>query len=224
MSPLPEGATLAAPQFEPILSVFEGTLLDLSVANVPSSYDATRIQSRLKMPFTEVDVIASRAPYNFPTFEIDMLYTPDRRQTPWDALRQSMVELLPKDAPADPNWFIGHKLRMEWKAPGTLRVNVGNNRWEVDPDAKCWLATALDGVEGGGEATEAKDIYQICAEMINGKNITEFAQDFYSNQVVRSAAGYSDAVSELAGNRLGAVLVEKGLVTENADGTYTKVG
>lgn len=227
MSPLPN-PTLAPPSFEPEVQEFQGKLLDVKLETVNGAYGA---RSVAKLQFSEVEVFATRSgrPYNFPTLEIDVNYTPDRRQTPWDGMRASMVPFLPaSNAEEGINFFIGHVTKFKWMKGGvTLRVNLGNNTWAEDESAKYWNLLELDGVAVSGaveDITTGKDIYQVCAEMINGKNITEFSQEFYSNQQVRNAAGYSDAVSELVQNKLAQVLIEKGLVSENADGTYSKIG
>jgi hypothetical protein len=193
--------------------------------------EATETNSRtsvgVKFDFTDVTVIESTEPYNFPIASLRIPYS-DRAGTAWAEFTKSLRALVPMEVlmgSAEPLDVLNGKVQEWYYAPVKLR-RPGK---EGDPDEKEWKlrdakAWTLVSCEGYGVAGGAGNIMDAIVEFIgkDGKKDAEIYQWLYTDQTLKGMGGFSSAIEAAAERTLLSGLVTGGKLKEEG-GAYKAV-
>ncbi len=205
---------------------FTGVLKEWSQDIREPSETNPRQSVGVKFDFTDVTVIESTEPYNFPIATFRIPYS-ERSGTAWESFTDSLRDIVPMeelnaiDQPLDV--LVGKN--QEWfYAPVKLRrpgaEGSGDEKVWALRDAKAWT---LAGCDGYGASGGAGNIMDAIAEFIGeGKKDSEIYQWMYTNQALKGMQGFQSAVESVSERTLLPALMASGKITEDK-GVYKAV-
>ena len=212
------------------LKKFTGTLKELPRLVKNEQND----RQRAVFDFTDVIVIESDEPYPFPIVTIEIGYSPEGKNNGWDVFKNSMYKLFndteystmfERLVGKEQTWWYGdcEIRRPASEAEGEDKDANGKDIWKLRP-SKAWQITWLEGAESATQAA-GKPLNEALVDLLDGKTDSDFYAAMFSDQSLRAyGTEYTKAVEAAAQRKLVEGLVTLGLVTQDADGIYHKVG
>lgn len=186
------------------LTDFRGRLVDF---DIDTRFSRTTVQ----LKFTDVEVIESREPYNFPVAQIDIRYS-DRKRSKWGIYQKSIKDLLAgapitKFQPLFDQHLVDKMQRMTLTPGHDLGFKDRETGEDVIVDA--WTLTELEGA-GVTEQTPL----DIALDLANGKTVPEFNTAALKNPGIKGTAIQTDILNNTFIQRM----LDEGLLTEDKDG------
>lgn len=189
-------------------------------------YEGGKSNLGIKFDFTDVTVIESTEPYNFPIASFRVTYS-DRSGTAWAEFTKTLRDIVPMDvlqgSPEPLDVLVGKS--QEWYyAPVQLRRpgadGSGEEKvWKLR-DGRAWT---LCNLEGFGSSGGAGNILDALAEYIgDGKKDAEIYQWLYTDQSLKSMQGFSSAIEGASERTLLSSMVSAGKLKEDK-GVYVAV-
>ena len=212
----------SAPENQSPLEKFSGVLADVTIeeAERKNNDGTTRMVQTEVFDFIEVVPIRVSEPYPFPTAKIRITYTPKRGQNRWAVLAASIRKFAPALGVEPERAFgalQGRKLTMEM-LPGSIRM-LDEGEWK-DKEANCWHLVDIEGVDASGDGKV--NVIEYAVGLLEGKTETAFYEQLYQDETIRK---WGQELITLASDRkLVSSWATAGLVKQETDGTYRKVG
>lgn len=212
--------------FTPVVTHFKGHVQSVSYEEkVGEGYTTKQVLFNCD----NVEVLASREPYNYPTYQVVVNYAPSAENHAWQYLRKSMQANYPGMQPKDlegsevemqfAEFFDDERIMLNRPKDVIRRDGTKAQEWSAQPGG-AWVF--LSG--GEGTADPSVGFNDVLLDIAEGKTSSEFMQAFYEDARLRSFDEYNDAVSALSNGTLLEGLVTAGVLSEDAEGKFHKVG
>jgi len=173
----------------------------------------------VNLTFENVEILESTSPVDeSQPYVVELPYSEDRKNTPWDEFRKSLVAYLPDEANGDIAFFNGQTFTMVWGEMMLNKRDDATNKWSVVA-SKGWLVEDIEGLENvAADTTDATSVY--LSALINGMNESDAMQAFYADEQLRSMSGYEDLTKQVVNGTLISTLVAANYGALNTDGEY----
>jgi hypothetical protein len=212
---------------------FQGVLKTATPkAYVPEDNPNAKPRMSLQFDFVDITVIDTEEPFPFPIVSITVNYS-DRTETQWAAWAASVKKLIPAEETSKYNQpyevLVGKVQEWAW-APCRIRRPQtdeegepvldasGRQKWAAQ-DADAWQIVSVEGF--GGNAGGAS-IYDLIVDYLDGKDDRDFMQWLFTDMSIKSVTGHATAVEAQAERKLIPMLLERGVMTQDASGIYHK--
>ncbi len=203
--------------FTPAITEFKGTLGVIETLQRPPNplYPNSKAQMRLKYNFTDIEVVASKEPFEFPIFGFEITYTPKMTASPFGAMVDSLSEIVPPEGRSNPRFVEGLRCHMKWSE--TLLRGQQNDKWDDYPG----FAWKFVGIEGY-TADDGPTLNERVLEMLVGETETSFQQAYYGEPALQTLAGYNEMTEKLAQGELIKEFEEAGIIQRNEEGVFER--
>ncbi len=201
--------------FTPVITEFKGVLGAIVTLQRPPNplYPNSKAQMRLKYDFTDIEVIESKEPYEFPIFSLEVTYTPKMTASAFGALVDSLGEIVPPEGRSNPRFVEGLRCHMKWSE--TLLRGQQNDKWDDYPG----FAWKFVGIEGY-TADEGPSLNERVLELMIGETETSFQQAYYGETALQTLAGYNEMTEKLAQGELIKEFEEAGLIKRDEENIF----
>ena len=208
----PSGFVPAMTEFS---GVFGGATKDVRTGKRPpyNTYEMVLLQ------FGDLEVIETTSPVDDSDFTLEIFYSEERDNTPFEAFRKSLVVFLPDEANGDINWLIGRRWTMKFDNASLSIKDDATGKWSVQT-GKAWQITAIEGLVNTATSDGEGINNYIATSIANGNTESEALQVFYADESIRSMPGYSDAMNAATNGNLFSGLVDDGLLTIDDEEKY----
>jgi len=163
------------------------------------------------MNFTDVEVVESVEPYNFPTASLAIKLS-NKKKSGWGIFGDSLAELLSEDE--DIKDCIGKTVGLKMKVGHVYGKDKVTGE---DMIGSPWQAYSLDGAGAGVAIASAGDRAK---EILDGKTRAEFNKAAYADPVIRKDTDLQRAITDKS---FIASLIQLKEFTEDENGTFHKV-
>ena len=172
---------------------------------------------RVKLRFSNLEVIRSTQPYHFPLAELAIRHS-NQKKSGWGVLSTSAEQFFqsPED---DLPILVGKRIHMSRTG--------GHMMWNRDKGAEepreAWEILGVEGLSSSNGSTPAQagakpdTALSAAIKLLNGKTIQEFNQEALRNSTVKSDPGL---VSQILGGQFATALEQNGTVSKDAAGKY----
>ena len=184
------------------LRKFTGKLEPLTT-RTDNTYSKPRVI--VKLSFTDVEVITSLEPYDFPIAELEVAHS-QKEKSRWGIFSLSLAKLLQPEQ--DIKDAIGSKVEMTWTEGHLLY----DGRQSKDTEQGAWEVTALDGA--GATKTSPQDQ---ALSLLDGKTLSQFNQAALADPIIRSDAALQALIMS---KKWVPQMIEEGLVVADEDGIH----
>ena len=192
-------------RFSQPLKEFKGTFKGLSDEDVEHTEYNGKPGLRVHLKFSDVEVIESTEPYDFPIAELSLPYS-KTADSIWGVLSDSMVLHIPDNKNITD--LAGVRMHLKF-TPGHMmwdgQKRTPRESWEVV------------GIEGKASATPKKSGLDRALEILNGKTTQQFNQAALSDPVVRAD---SEIQPLILGKKFIPQMIEMGAATVDKDGVH----
>lgn len=204
--------------FTPAVTEFKGTLGVIETLQRPPNplYPNSKAQMRLKYDFTDIEVIESKEPFEFPIFSFEITYTPKMTASAFGAMVESLSEIVPPEGRSNPRFVEGLRCHMRW-GETMLRSPGPDGKWGVNPG----FAWKFVGIEGY-TADEGPSLNELVLDMLVGETETSFQQAYYGEPALQTKAGYNEMTQKLAEGELIQEFEESGLIKRDEEGIFER--
>lgn len=201
--------------FTPVVTEFKGTVGTIETLQRPPNplYPNSKAQMRLKYNFTDIEVIESKEPFEFPIFSFEVTYTPKMTASAFGALVDSVSEIVPPEARGNPRFIEGLQVHMKWSE--TLLRGQQDGKWDDYPG----FAWKFVGVEGF-TAEEGPSLNERVLKLMVGESETTFQQAYYGETALQTLPGYNEMTQKLAEGTLFSEFEESGLIKRDEEGLF----
>lgn len=189
--------------FETPLRRFKGRYVGLKTEPITDAQGNTTGKIRVILQYSDVEVIDSTEPYNFPTAEIRFSHSL-KKGSKWGIFSESLVKLLPEDE--DLNECKGKMMELVY----TPDHDFGENRDTGERIVSSIWEVA--SIEGGGAKVNP---IERALELLDGKTIAEFNQVVFSDPAIKGDVAFGETLLD---DSFIKSMLDSGKVTKNDDG------
>ncbi len=204
--------------FTPVITEFKGVMGEIETLERPPNplYPNSKAQMQLKYNFTDIEVIESKEPFEFPIFSFPVTYTPKMTASAFGAMVDSLSEIVPPEGRSNPRFVEGLRCHMKWSE--TLLRSQQNNVWGDYPG----FAWKFVGIEGY-TADEGPTLNERVLDMLVGKTKISFQEAYYAEPDFQTMSGYNEMTERLATGDLFDEFENAGLIKRDDEGVFAKV-
>lgn len=200
------------------LQEFVGVFEDFEAKTNDRFSTESKVSVDVVLKFTDLEVICSREPYNFPIAQIPFKHN-QSAQSKWGIFYKSLLKFLPEDATLEE--AKGHKLHI-----GTESHSLYQGRERGTQPTDCLVVLSVDGASvevsaGTGHASSSAKVVEssvvAAVKLLDGKSEAEFNQAALRSDVVKKDSGL---VNQIVSRTFIKTLEETSVVVKGEDGKY----
>lgn len=184
------------------LRKFTGKLEPLGT-RTDNTYSKPRVM--VKLSFTNVEVIQSLEPYDFPIAELEIAHS-QKEKSRWGIFSLSLGKLLKADQ--DLKDAVGVRMELTWTEGHLLY----DGRQSKDTEQGAWEVTAIDGISATKETPQDRAL-----SILDGKTLAQFNSAALSDPTIRSDATLQGLIMS---KKWVPQMIEEGLVAADEDGIH----